>query len=202
EQTQLSVDQLNELFAMCRRDRMPLGETLVARGLIALPILHRSLLRHTCEALACLLRDEASPWLWVEHLGYGYNPMLTFSPAEVVTGVRALANPPLAVRGAARLAALVRPGQRGFVVEHGARLPLAQIGCEGLPLAELADLAVQAAELVTVVSTIAVQLALAELGALACASWVEDGLLFVLLCDGELAFNRLLSQVAALSIHA
>ncbi|HET9627396.1 MAG TPA: hypothetical protein VFP84_38825, partial [Kofleriaceae bacterium] len=90
EQDTLSLDQLNELFATCRRDRLPLGETLVARGLVSLPILHRALLRHTCEALDCLIRDEAAPWSWVEHAGYGYHPMLTFSPVEVVTGVRGL----------------------------------------------------------------------------------------------------------------
>ncbi len=203
EQDQLSLEQLDELFAMCRRDRMPLGETLVARGLVPLPTLHRALRRHTCEALDCLIRDEASPWVWVEHAGYGYNPMLTFSPAEVVTGVRALANPQLATRAAARLAEVVRPGQRGFAVEcaRGAKAPLAQLGCEGLELAALADLAIQADEVMGVAAAVEIQIALAELGDAACATWIEAGVLFVLLCDGELAFNRLLAQVAAMAIN-
>jgi hypothetical protein len=202
EQESLTHDQLNAVFAMCRRDHMPLGETLVARGLVSLPVLHRSLLRHTCEALDCLVRDEASPWAWVAHNGYGYHPMLTFSPTEVLTGVRAIGNPMLAVRALRRLGEVVRPGQRGFAVERtrGAKVPLAQIGCEGVELAVLADLAVQADEVMAVAATVEIEVALAQIGELACASWVERDVLFVVLCDGELAFNRLLAQVAGMTI--
>jgi hypothetical protein len=202
EQDSLTHAQLDEVFAMCHRDHMPLGETLVARGLVSLPVLHRSLLRHTCEALDCLVREEALPWAWVEHSGYGYHPMLTFSPAEVLTGVRAIANPMLAGRALVRLGEVVRAGQRGFAVERtrGAKVPLAQIGCEGVELAALADLAVQADEVMAVAATVEIAVALAQIGELACASWVERDVLFVLLCDGELAFNRLLAQVAAMTI--
>jgi len=203
EQDTLTHEQLDELFALCRRDHMPLGETLVARGLVSLPVLHRALLRHTCEALDCLVREEASPWAWVPHSGYGYHPMLTFSPAEVVTGVRAIANPELAARALARLAEVVRPDQRGFAVERlrGVKVPLAQLHCEGLDMVELGDLATHADEVMGVAETIGVVIALAQLGELACASWIEHGVLFVLMCDGELAFNRLVAQASAMTFH-
>ena len=202
EEDTLTHDQLNAVFAMCRRDHIPLGETLVNRGLVSLPTLHRALLRHTCEALDCLVREEASPWAWVAHKQYGYHPMLTFSPAEVLTGVRAVANPALATRALTRLREVVRAEQRGFVVERGrgAKAPLAQVSCETIDLATLGDLAVHADEVTGVAQTIDVGIALAQLDKLACASWVEQELLFVLLCDGELAFNRLLAQVAAMTI--
>ncbi|MEO7732143.1 MAG: hypothetical protein ABIY55_14305, partial [Kofleriaceae bacterium] len=192
---------LDEVFSMCHRDHMPLGETLVARGLVSLSVLHRALLRHTCEALDCLVREDA-PWSWIEHSGYGYHPMLTFSPAEVMAGVRAIGNPTLAARALARLRGLVRDGQRGFAVERSSvsKAPLAQVGCEGFDLVALADLAIQAEEVMAVAATIDIEISLAELGGLACASWAEDNVLFVLLCDGELAFNRLLAQVAAMKI--
>lgn len=201
EQDTLSLPQLNEVFAMCHRDHMPLGETLVARGLVSLPVLHRALLRHTCEALDCLVREDA-PWAWIEHSGYGYHPMLTFSPAEVLAGVRAIANPTLAARARARLHALVRDDLRGFAVERASssKVPLAQVGCEGIELMALADLAIQAEEVMAVAATIDIEVSLAELAGMACASWAEDNILFVLLCDGELAFNRLLSKVAAMTI--
>lgn len=201
-QDTLTHAQLDELFLMCRRDRLPLGETLVASGLVSLSVLHRALLRHTCEALDCLVREEASPWAWVAHKQYGYHPMLTFSPAEVLTGVRAVANPALATRALTRLREVVRAEQRGFVVERGrgAKAPLAQVSCETIDLATLGDLAVHADEVTGVAQTIDVGIALAQLDKLACASWVEQELLFVLLCDGELAFNRLLAQVAAMTI--
>lgn len=202
EQDTLSIDKLNEVFAMCHRDHMPLGETLVERGLVSLPVLHRALLRHICEALDCLVRED-TPWSWIEHSGYGYHPMLTFSPAEVLAGVRAIANPAGAARALHRLRTVVRDGQRGFAVERSGRskVPLAQVGCEGTDLAALADLAIQAEEVMAVATTMDIEVALADLGGLACASWAEDNVLFVLLCDGELAFNRLLAQVAAMSVN-
>jgi hypothetical protein len=203
EQDTLTYTQLNEVFAMCRRDRMPLGETLVARGLVSLPILHRALLRHTCEALDCLVREQASPWAWIAHKQYGYHPMLTFSPTEILTGVRAIANPELAARARTRLREVVRPDQRGFAIERGrgAKIPLAHVGCEAVDLVALGDLAVHADEVTAVAQTVNVKVTLAQLGELACASWIERDVLFVLLCDGELAFNRLLAQMAAMVIQ-
>ena len=201
EQTTVSAAELDEVFAQCRREHMPLGETLISRGLVSLPVLHRALLRHTCEALDCLVRDDASPWSWVAHSGYGYHPMLTFSPAEVLAGVRAIGNPELAARALARLHAVVRPGQLGFAIERAqpAKLPLAQLGCDGIELAVLADLAAQADEVMAVAATVEIHVAITEQGGVACARWVEDNVLFVLMCDGELAFNRLLAQAAAMT---
>jgi len=203
EQGTLCAAQLDEVVALCHRERMPLGETLIARGLVSLPVLHRVLLRHTCEALDCLVRDDASPWAWVEHSGYGYHPMLTFSATEVLAGVRAIANPPLAARALERLRAVVRADQRGFAIERasGAKLPLAQLGCDGVDLALLADLAAQAHEVMAVATAVELDAAITELDGFACASWIEDNVLFVLLCNGELAFNRLLAQVAAMTTH-
>lgn len=199
----LSSDELNAMFALCRRDQLPLGETLVNRGMVPLAVFHRALLRHTCEALDSLLREEPLPWTWIPHSGYGYHPQLTFSPAELLAGLGALANPALAARALTRLRELVRADQRGFAVEPvgGARIPLAQVRCDGLEVTAIADLALQASEVMAVAATAGVEFALAELGELACASWIERDLLFVLLCDGELAFNRLLAQVAAMAMQ-
>jgi hypothetical protein len=201
EQATLSAAALHEVIALCLRDHKPLGETLIARGLVSLPVLHRALLRHTCEALDCLVRDDASPWSWVAHSGYGYHPMLTFSPAEVLAGVRAIASPSLAAAALARLHEVVRSDQRGFAIERaaGTKLPLAQLGCDGVELATLSDLAAQADEVMAVAATAELDAAITELDGYSCASWIEGDVLFVVACDGELAFNRLLAQVAAMT---
>jgi hypothetical protein len=201
EQGDLTYEELDEVFAMCRREHMPLGETLIAYGLVSLPVLYRAVLRHTCEALDCLVREEASPWAWVEHSGYGYDPMLTFSPTEVLAGVRAVANPDLAARAMTRLCEVVRDDQCGFAIERsrGAKVPLAQIGCERMDLVALADLAIQADEVMAVAAAVEIDVALSELGELACATWIEEDVVYVLCCDGELAFNRLLAHVAAMA---
>jgi hypothetical protein len=120
----------------------------------------------------------------------------------VITGVRAIANPALAARARARLREVVRADQRGFAMERvaGAKLPLAQLGCEGVDLAVLADLAAHADEVTALAATVGVEVALAEFDGCACASWREDHVLFVVLCDDELAFNRLLAQVARMAM--
>ncbi|MGN6106088.1 MAG: hypothetical protein ACTHU0_13355 [Kofleriaceae bacterium] len=205
ESDALTVDQVNEVVAQCRRDGTPLGETLLSRGLVSLPVLHRALLHHTCEALERLLRDDA-PWAWVEHARYGYDPLLTFSPVEVLAGIQAIANPARAASASARLRGAIGPCRRGLVIERtrGGRVPLAHIGCDELDLTTLSDLAIQSDEVAALGATVGVEVAVAELGErgeLACASWAERDELFVLLCDGELAFNRLLAHVAAMTTN-
>jgi hypothetical protein len=119
----------------------------------------------------------------------------------VLAGVRAIGNPRVAARALARLHEVVRTGQLGFAIERGpgAKLPVAQLGCEGVGLATLADYARQADEVMAVAATAELDAAIMELDRLACASWVEGDVLFVVVCDGELAFNRLLAQVAAMT---
>jgi len=193
----LSRDQLNELFAECRAGQLPLGETLIARGLVALPVLHRTLLRHTCEAIEAMARDGSSTWAWVEHRGRGYHPMLTFCPAEILVGVSEIEEPARAHAAAARLRATLRDGERGLALRARApALPIAQIGCEALDLPTLADLIAQATEATAIAMTLGVEVIVSELGDLACATWADDGVLFVVVREGELAFNRLLAQVA------
>lgn len=199
----LTHQQINEIVATCRRDQTPLAETLLARGLVSLPVLHRALLHHTCESFDRLLRDDAAPWSWVEHARYGYNPILTFSPVEVLAGVQAIVNPARAHRAASRLRVTLGPAQRGLAIEraHGRKLPLAQIGCTNLELSTLQDLAAQADEVAILGATVGVEIAVMDLGDQACASWVEDDVLFVLLCAGDMAFNRMLAHTALLSVN-
>jgi hypothetical protein len=51
-------------------------------------------------------------------------------------------------------------------------------------------------------ATVGVEVALAELAGCACASFCEDNVVFVLVCDDELAFNQLLAQAAMMSTLA
>jgi hypothetical protein len=108
EQHSLSRAALAAVIGQCAREHKPFAETLLATGLVSLSVLYRALLRHTCEALDCLVRDDASPWAWIAHANYGYHPMLTFSPAEVIAGVRAIDNPELAARAQRAIGAVVR----------------------------------------------------------------------------------------------
>lgn len=203
ESESLTSDQVNALVVECRRDHVPLGETLLSRGLISQPVLHRALLRHTCESLDHLLREEVVPWTWVDHAQSGYDPLLTFSPIEILVGLQTLVNPRAAVHAKDVLDVVVGAGLRGFAIErtHGIRAPIAQIGCDMLDLPTLSDLSVHADEIMSVGATANLKVAVVEFGEFAFASWAEDNLRYVLLRDGELAFNQMLAHVITTSIN-
>lgn len=202
ESQSLTNEQVNELVAECRRDHRPLGETLLNRGLVSQPVLHRALLRHSCESLDHLLRDEVAPWSWVDHAHAGYDPLLTFSPIEILVGLQTLISPAAAARAQEMLDGAMAPGLRGFAIErtHGVRAPVAQHGCDTLDLGTLGDLSVHADEIMAVAAIADLKLAVVEFGELAFASWAEDNIRYVLLREGELAFNQLLAHVVATTI--
>ena len=82
------------------------------------------------------------------------------------------------------------------------RVAQALAAAAGVPHAALPASARRHADEVAALSAAGgVETAVSELDGGAAASWVEDDLLFVLLCNGELAFNRLLSHVASLTIN-
>ncbi|MEZ4401357.1 MAG: hypothetical protein R3B06_15135 [Kofleriaceae bacterium] len=196
----LTPAQMTELVAECQREHLPLGETLVARGLVTLPDLRRALFTHTCQALEVAIQADASPWTWVAHRQQGYDPVASFAPIEVLAGVHALSKPALAGAAETTLARVATSDQRGFAIRRGAKFPLAQLRCEDLSLEALTDIVVQAEEVTALSATLAIEVTVTDLGGVACATWTRDEVLYVLLSDGELAFNRLLAQMAATSI--
>lgn len=104
----------------------------------------------------------------------------------------------------ARLREVVRADQLGSAIERnrGSKVTVAQLNCESMDVGPLADIATYAGEVMDVTATVEVKVALAQLGARVCASWIEGNMMFVLLCDGELAFNRLLAQTATMTNKA
>ena len=202
ESETLTTAHVNALVAECRRDHVPLGETLLSRGLLSQSVLYRALLRHTCESLDHLLRDEEAPWSWVDHAHAGYNPLLTFSPIEILVGLQTLLNPSAAAKAGSTLDVVKASGLRGFAIErtHGVRAPIAQIGCDSLDLGTLGDLSAHSDEIMSVAAIADLKLAVVEFGELAFASWSEDNIRYVLLREGELAFNQLLAHVVSTTI--
>jgi hypothetical protein len=195
--------QVWEVANECRRAGAPLGETLLARGLVSRPGLHRALLSHSCESLERLLREADMPWHWIEHAGYGYDAMLSFSPLEVVAGLQAIAAPARAAHAHARLAQLVAPGTCAVALERARGTPpLAQLGCEALSLGALADLTAQAAAAASLGPAAGIDVQIADLGGRAAALWLEDDLVLAVLTEGPLAMQRLLAQVAPPAVEA
>lgn len=95
----ISERNLDAIYARCRLERQPLGEALVASGLVSPERMREAIKQHTIESLLALdaaltssvWRDTPSwPMSWVEHAGHGYNPRYTFGAAEILASAGGL----------------------------------------------------------------------------------------------------------------
>lgn len=202
ESSSLTHAQVAEVVAECRRTHAPLGETLLSRGLVTQEALHRALLHHTSVSLDHLMRAESSAWTWAPHTQHSYSPMLTFSATEVLVGMSQQLDPERSAKALAVLRATSTPKQRALALQRaaGGRVPIAHLGCEQLELSALIVISRQADELLSVASIADLRMAVLEMDDLSFAAWGQDAVRYVLLCEGKLAFNRLLAHVVALNI--
>lgn len=93
----ISEQNLDIVYARCRRERRPLGEALVASGLISSTQMRAAIKQHTVESLVAVDASLAPqvgelvewPMTWVEHTGHGYNPQYTFAASEILAALGA-----------------------------------------------------------------------------------------------------------------
>ena len=83
--------QMEAFFLSCREQRMPLGEHLVERGVLAAGDLREALLQHTAESMTCLCSAPCRG-AWAPRSGKGYSPRFTFTTAELFATVGGLAH--------------------------------------------------------------------------------------------------------------
>ena len=197
----LTHAQVAEVVAECRRTRAPLGETLLARGLVTQAALHQALLQHTGVSMDHLMRVDGS-WTWSPHARQSYSPMLTFSATELLVEMSQQLDPERTAKALAMLRSVAVPPLRGLALQRapGGRVPIAHLGCEHLELSTLIAIARQADELLSVASIADLHMAVLEMDDLSFAAWGQDAVRYVLLCEGNLAFNRLLAHVVSLPI--
>jgi hypothetical protein len=195
-------EALDSAVRFCQTHRVPLSARLASSGLVAESRYREALLRHTCEAIRDLALAKER-WDWIEHSGAGYCPALTFSPAEIFAGVHALAEPSQAVDVHQRLAKYVYSGQRALAVtfESTGRTPLAHLRCDDLDVHLLFELIEQIHELMVLSTAARGQGLVAALGRFSCAAWVEQGILYIVLDDDDLAFNRLVSPLVTATVQ-
>lgn len=195
--TGLSRGALESAVHTCRDNGQPLGEYLLDAGLATRATLRLALLRHTCEAVDDLAAMDAR-WEWLDHRGRGYRASLTFSPAEVLSGVQALRRPELVVTAEQRLVRAMAKGQHGFALSEADPSSglVAQIGCDGLRTARLRDLVAHARETAAVCGATASRGTVAGAHDDAIVVFREQGIVYGVHEVGELAFNRLSIQLA------
>ncbi len=102
--------QLSAVFRECRESGKPLGETLVARGMVTFEALRTALLQHTAETLLQLAAEPSPRWVaspLLPSTSYHYDDSLTFPSAELLAHSADGWWGPLAAAGRQELAAAI-----------------------------------------------------------------------------------------------
>lgn len=86
----LPMDTFEAIYEECYRDRIPLGETLVQRGLVTREGFWRSLLRHTAEAICVLASADVIAPVWASNRKRRYDAEYTFSTAQILCSAGSL----------------------------------------------------------------------------------------------------------------
>jgi hypothetical protein len=197
----LDAAALESVFERCRAEGKPVGEALVAAGVIAPEALARALRHHSAECLLELCRAPL-PTRWASRPGRGYAPRFTFSPVELLLDAVAISFPEHRTRALAELARLEAPGRRAvaFVFDpaRDCMLPVAELGGQGVSSLRMlayfatamprASLELAAAPTLTMASTRDGEAALV---------WWVNGLLFVVLCEDRASLAAATAQQLA-----
>jgi hypothetical protein len=80
---------LDQAFAECRAEQRPLGEHLVARGLVSEDSLRVALKQHTVESLIAQCDHPDGQATWVGHRRRGYHARFAFAPVELLAAAGA-----------------------------------------------------------------------------------------------------------------
>ena len=84
---------VDEICLRARASGQPIGEALVASGLVSEAGLRGALLNHNGEAIAQLARAGATPDAFTVHTRATYDPRFSFSPCELLALLGALDDP-------------------------------------------------------------------------------------------------------------
>lgn len=115
---------MESLFLSCKRDRLPLGEQLVTRGMLSADALRETLLQHTLESLEHLC-GRGARGAWCPRSGNGYSPRFTFATAELLAGIGAIHHAAIAPDLHATIRATFDPDEWGaaFVRDASSAFP-------------------------------------------------------------------------------
>jgi hypothetical protein len=144
----LSKDAFEEVYQECHRKQMPLGETLVARGLVSSEGLRTALRQHTAEAIGRLSAAAPLGVTWTSNRVQRYDAQFTFTPAELLCCVGALGLEFEAEQAGVILREVTPDRSVGvaFLAANGHPIPLAQVSAESWRCQTLLELGAWARE--------------------------------------------------------
>jgi hypothetical protein len=142
EHTSSSPAVFEEVYQECHRKSLPLGETLVARGLVSSEGLRRALKQHTAEAIARLSAAPSLALTWSFHRSRRYDAQFTFGTSELLCSIGALGREGKAVEADRTLREVTPESSIGvaFLAGSDHALPVAQVSADGWCCQSLVDL--------------------------------------------------------------
>ncbi len=142
------------VYEECHRDRIPLGETLVERGIVTTEGLSRALRQHTAEAICVLASSKALSPVWASNRQWPYDAEHTFSTGELMSCVGSFGFDEEAQQAEQRLRELTPMASVGIAyLETGHELPVAQVAVDGWECSALVDLGHWARKALTAAKT-------------------------------------------------
>jgi hypothetical protein len=141
-ETPLSLDDFERVYQECHHKQMPLGETLVARGLVSSDGLKSALRQHTAEAIGRISAAAPLNLTWTSNRTKRYDAEFTFTPSELLCCIGALGLEFEAEQAEVKLREVTPERSIGLAFLAGERhtLPLAQISAESWSCQSLLDL--------------------------------------------------------------
>jgi hypothetical protein len=198
----IESDELEQIVAACKATGEPLGEALLARGLISEAALVRAIKRHSTESLIAVAHGSPEvSWVPRERVTA---PRHRIATATLLAEVGAMARfgghaPGLGwlAECDARGAAFARPPGAG---ERAALVPVAEIGMAETGARGLLELGAWAATSIETLRAIDADVACAffdDVTGRRCAGWRRGVFLHVAVCDDDLALARVVARVYA-----
>ena len=138
----LPSETFDEIFVECHRDRIPLGETLVERGLVTPDGLWHGLLKHTAEAICVLATGSSLSPVWATNRQRRYDAQYTFSTSELLSCAGSFGFEEQASEAQQTLQEITPTGGVGlaYLADTSHELPLAHVAAEGWDCEELVEL--------------------------------------------------------------
>ncbi len=199
----LSREAIEDIYRQCKDNGTPIGEALVAGGLVSEAGLRAALSKHNGEAIAQLARFGATPDGFTVHTRASYDSRFSFSPCEILAMLGALDDPARAIAAQLELSrALVEDSSGAAFVRSsaasGALLIAVDRNCD-FPVADLVEVCNWATGLFDVVHTFDPLASAARAtwgGHASLVTWRVKDVSYVGLCSSRAAAARMVSQLS------
>jgi hypothetical protein len=199
----LPREAVEALYRSCRQSGKPIGEALVASGLVSEQGLRAALFKHNGEAIVALANSGALPDSFVVHSKTGYDPKFAFSSCEVLAMLGFAEDPARAAAAQLELGSVLVEDSAGAAFARssavaGALLIAVDRGCE-VAAADLVELCNWVAGMFDVARIADPQIFAARVAwgrSAAVVTWRAKDVGFVGLCRSRPAAARLLAKLA------